>query len=94
MAIRASMHEIGAMVLGQLLQVGPGERAARVACGRGHEASSWSIGQRDGMIPRDVELAISGTSEYRKWDAPNGPWQAEDVCACAPATAAPRAGMG
>jgi hypothetical protein len=32
------MHEIGAMVLGQLLRADVGDRAARVACGRGHEA--------------------------------------------------------
>ena len=84
MAIRASMHEIGAMVLRQLLQVDPGERAARVACGRGHEAvfvehrtkavqtvlGSLTIRRayyhcgscQDGVIPRDVELDIVGTS--------------------------------
>jgi len=38
MAIRASMHQVGAMLLGQLLQADAGDRAARVACGRGHEA--------------------------------------------------------
>jgi hypothetical protein len=38
MAIRASMHQVGAMLLGQLLQADVGDRAARVACGRGHEA--------------------------------------------------------
>lgn len=38
MAIRSSMHEVGAMLLGQLLQADEGDRAGRVACGRGHEA--------------------------------------------------------
>jgi hypothetical protein len=38
MAIRSSMHQVGAMLLGQLLQADVGDRAARVACGRGHEA--------------------------------------------------------
>ena len=38
MAIRSSMHEVGAMLLGQLLQADEGDRAGRVACGRAHEA--------------------------------------------------------
>ncbi len=84
MAIRASMHQVGAMLLGQLLQADVGDRAARVACGRGHEAvfveyrtkavqtvlGSLTIRRayyycvccRDGVIPRDAELDIVGTS--------------------------------
>jgi len=38
MAIRASMHEVGAMLLGQLLEADTGFRGARVPCGRGHQA--------------------------------------------------------
>jgi hypothetical protein len=84
MAIRSSMHQVGAMLLGQLLQADPGDRGARVACGRGHEAvfveyrtkvvqtvlGSLRIRRayyhcvscRDGVIPRDAELDIAGTS--------------------------------
>ena len=39
MAIRSSMHEVGAMLLGQLLQADTGYRGARVPCGRGHQAT-------------------------------------------------------
>jgi hypothetical protein len=39
MAIRSSMHEVGAMLLGQLLQADAGYRGAHVPCGRGHEAT-------------------------------------------------------
>ena len=38
MAIRSSMHEVGAILLGQLLQADTGYRGARVPCGRGHQA--------------------------------------------------------
>jgi hypothetical protein len=84
MAIRSSMHQVGAMLLGQLLQADAGDRSARVACGRGHEAvfveyrtkvvqtvlGSLTIPRayyhcvscRDGVIPRDAELDIAGTS--------------------------------
>ncbi len=39
MAIRASMHEVGAMLLGQLLEGDSGYRGAHVACQRGHQAA-------------------------------------------------------
>jgi len=39
MAIRSSMHEVGAMLLGRLLQADTGYRGARVPCGRGHQAT-------------------------------------------------------
>jgi len=84
MAIRSSMHEVGAILLGQLLQADTGYRGARVPCGRGHQAGfseyrtktlqtilgSLTIRRayyhcvscRGGVIPRDAELDIAGTS--------------------------------
>ncbi len=39
MAIRTSMHEVGARLLGHLLQADTGYRGARIPCGRGHQAT-------------------------------------------------------
>jgi len=85
MAIRASMHQLGGVVLEQLLNAdGGGYRGARLACAQGHQAEFVDYRRKevltvlapvqvqrayyhcagcgDGVIPKDQELDIAGTS--------------------------------
>lgn len=85
MAIRASMHQLGGVVLEKLLNAdGGGYRGARIDCGTGHQAefvdyrskevltvlapvqvqrAYYSCADcRGGVIPKDHELDIIGTS--------------------------------
>ncbi|MBI3076070.1 MAG: hypothetical protein HYY85_03630 [Deltaproteobacteria bacterium] len=85
MAIRASMHQIGGVVLEKLLNAdGGGYRGARIDCGQGHEAEFVDYRRKEvltvlapvqvqrayyscadcggGVIPKDQELDIAGTS--------------------------------
>ena len=85
MAIRASMHQLGGVVLEKLLNAdGGGYRGARLACAQGHQAGFVDYRRKevltvlapvqvqrayyhcagcgDGVIPKDHELDIVGTS--------------------------------
>lgn len=85
MAIRASMHQIGGVVLEKLLNAdGGGYRGARLDCGTGHQAGFVDYRSKEvltvlapvqvqrayyhcadcggGVIPKDQELDIAGTS--------------------------------
>mgnify|MGYP001572376970 CR=1 FL=1 len=85
MAIRASMHQLGGVVLEKLLNAdGGGYRGARLDCAQGHQAGFVDYRRKevltvlapvqvqrayyhcagcgDGVIPKDQELDIAGTS--------------------------------